>query len=402
MKLSCQQTPIKAYITIGWASEATFRDDFGDDFAHLAIVPDIEAADPGATLENSADFAAFEAANNTDGGINLFAPGGIPELVTNPYGVAVLGGGVFVNDAGANALLRTNRQGEDLTLAGVYDDVRLVPAPGFLGLPPELNPLPMQQVPTGLAVGPDRLLYATEFTGLPLPVGLARVLRFDPRGPADAAFEVFLEGFTNLTDLTFDGAGNLWVIEYDSDSVLTEETPFGALIRVAPDGERRVISNQLINPTGLTAGDDGTLYVANSGFIPGTGQILAFVPELPPLELALVDAGDDEILDVIVGDGAVIDVDALGVERFNLVLLNPRPGTKSVRFTLEGPVEAQRADRIEPYGVFAISGDRFIGRAAQGGDYTLQIQSFDGNFALGTPFDDVTIDFTFIKDEDED
>ncbi len=51
----------------------------------------------------------------------------------------------------------------------------------------------------------------------------------------------------------------------------------GDIVRVGPDGHRKVTASKLSFPTGTTFGPDGALYVSNVGFGPspnGLGEVL--------------------------------------------------------------------------------------------------------------------------------
>ncbi|MCC5622296.1 ScyD/ScyE family protein, partial [Nostoc sp. CHAB 5715] len=92
--------------------------------------------------------------------------------------------------------------------------------------------------------------------------------------------EVYLDGFTNISDLAFDPKGNLYVLEFAANSISSSsEIPIGTLTRVALDGTRTVITNKLITPTALSLASDGAIYVTNNGFQAGEGQILRIVPK---------------------------------------------------------------------------------------------------------------------------
>jgi len=109
-----------------------------------------------------------------------------------------------------------------------------------------------------------------ELTGFPYPEGGARVFRLNSENQP----EVYAEGFTNIIDLDFDAEGNLFVLEYAANSILSGD-PTGALIQVAPDGTRTTILDQELRfPTALAVGSDNSLYVSNQGFTGGQGEIL--------------------------------------------------------------------------------------------------------------------------------
>ena len=92
-----------------------------------------------------------------------------------------------------------------------------------------------------------------------------------------------------ISDLTFGADGSLYVLEYDSDG-LRNPGVNGALWKVAPDGNRSLIFGDLVNPTGIAIGSDGSFYVSNFGGSSGGGQVLQIsaVPEPETYGLLLV------------------------------------------------------------------------------------------------------------------
>ncbi len=125
--------------------------------------------------------------------------------------------------------------------------------------------LPVQSVPSSLAVGPDGALYVGEFTGWPYRVGSARVWRVLPgKKPT-----VFASGFTNIADLAFDGR-DLIVLELASKG-LQNPASTGTLMRLGSNGTRTVLaSTGLVEPTGLAVAG-GWIYVSNYGTYPAVG-----------------------------------------------------------------------------------------------------------------------------------
>lgn len=242
-----------AYFLIGLGTDPANRAVLEAPQLGFLAVADLSGS--SATPTYLTDIAAFEAANNPDG----------TDVVSNPYSLGVQGSSIFVLDAGANVLLQTDRSGGGLSIATLFNQIRLFPNPGIPGLP---DPLPMQQVPTAISFAPDGQMYVSELTGLPFPVGEARVLAVN-----GSTFSTFLTGFTAIIDITWDTQGNLWVLEYDSDSLIAGAN-LGALIRVSPNGQRTTILSDLVTPTGVTVNTDGTVYVANRGFVAGEGEII--------------------------------------------------------------------------------------------------------------------------------
>jgi hypothetical protein len=247
-----------AYITIGLGTNPDARATFGEDgenFGRLMRFP------LGGAPESAADLAAFEKASNPAGG----------PLDTNPYGALARNGGRVVADAGGNALLHVDADGQITTLA-VFP-TRQVEAPPFLGLPPG-STIPMEPVPTTVALGPDGAYYVGELTGFPFPVDGARVYRVVPgEDPA-----IFATGFTNIIDIAFAADGSLYVLEIAEDSLLAAQggPPEGALVRVSPDGTTNtvVLDTGLIAPGGIAISPSGGIYLTNLSVAAGGGQVV--------------------------------------------------------------------------------------------------------------------------------
>jgi len=81
---------------------------------------------------------------------------------------------------------------------------------------------------------------------------------------------VFASGFTNISDLAFDGE-SLLVLEMSTGGLLDARAP-GAFVRVDPNGRRTVLTTKLHRPTGLAV-SRGAIYVSNDGTSPD-GEIL--------------------------------------------------------------------------------------------------------------------------------
>ena len=170
-----------------------------------------------------ADFAAYETANNPDKG----------EIDSDSYGLAEVHGGFVVADAAGNDVLGVNFKKQISTLA-VFPDV-MVAAPPFIQPPPPDGMIPMQAVPTTVAVRPkDPNIYVGQLTGFPFPPGAANVWAIKP----DGSKTVFASGFTNIVDIAWGPKGSLYVLEIQSAGLLAPD-PTGALIRVWPRTGRR-------------------------------------------------------------------------------------------------------------------------------------------------------------------
>jgi len=260
----------EAFGAIGLGTGPTGRATLGSAGASLGHLVRLPLA--GGPVQLTADLATHEAAQNPDGA----------DINSNPYGLLLApDGGFVVADAGANDIL-------GVTAAGAISTRSI--------LPPRPNPLPFgppvfQAVPTGVAIGPDDAYYIGQLTGFPFPPGAANVYRFDP---STNGLTVAHTGFTNIIDLTFDVASNLYVLQISTNGLASTMGPGpGALFKIdATTGDRTLLASEgLLFPTSVLTGADGTLYVSNRGTSAGGGQVLrlTLVPE--PLSLALLALG---------------------------------------------------------------------------------------------------------------
>jgi sugar lactone lactonase YvrE len=254
----------KASFTIGFAGNPASRViDFGPAGASFARFGRMNASGKWKLAQ---DLGAYEAAVNPTG----------DEEDSNPYGVLAEPGKTVVADAGANALNEVGANGTIATLATFPN--RLVDAPPFLELPPGTQ-IPMDTVPTSVALGPDEHYYVGQLTGFPFPVAGANIYRVPPHGGTP---EVYAGGFTAIIDVVFGADGSLYVLELAKNGlldafILNDWT--GALIRVAPDGTRTEIAEgELFAPGGVAISLDGTIYVTNNSIFSGTGEVLRIEP----------------------------------------------------------------------------------------------------------------------------
>jgi hypothetical protein len=252
------------FVTIGYGgnpnSRTTNLGPVGANFARLAR---INASGNWGLQE---DLGAYEASANPTG----------DEIDSNPYGILALAGRQVFADAGGNALNEVGANGNISTLA-VFPD-RMVEAPPFLELPPGTE-IPMDTVPTSVALGPDGLFYVGQLTGFPFPVGGANVYRVPAQGGTP---EVFAGGFTAIVDVAFGPDGSLYVLEIAKNGLLDAFVAndwTGALIRVAPDGTRtELAAGALFAPGGVAVGTDGAIYVTNNSIFSGTGEVVRIAP----------------------------------------------------------------------------------------------------------------------------
>jgi hypothetical protein len=204
------------------------------------------------------DLAAYETANNPDGGA----------IDSDAYGLAQVHGGFLVADAAGNDVLGVTYHKAISTLA-VFADTPVL-APPFLSLPPGTM-IPMQAVPTTVAVRPkDPNVYVGQLTGFPFPPGAASVWGIRP----DGSRFVYASGFTNIIDIAWGPKGSLYVLEIASSGLLSGD-PTGALVKVWPNGTKTVVaSTGLSAPTAVAIARNGDVFVTNNGTSAGTGEVI--------------------------------------------------------------------------------------------------------------------------------
>ena len=261
------------YAVIGLGADPDGRDAIGEVAAAFGLL--VQFHEDG-TWTEIADLAAYEGDENPE-----------PSVVdSNPYALIIDGDNFIVADAGGNDLLQVTPEGEITTLA-VFDS-QMVDAPPFLELP-EGTQIPMESVPTSVVKGPDGAYYVGELTGFPFAEGAARVWRVMPGEDP----EVIETGFTNIGDVAFDSAGNLYVLEIVAGGLLNADpsnpaSAASAITRIAADGAQTSVATAgLIFSTSLAITADGSIYATNMAVFPDMGQVVlldekASVP--PPVE----------------------------------------------------------------------------------------------------------------------
>ena len=273
-----------AYVTVGFGANPDLRGALGTAGAGFAQLIRLK---PNGNWGQVADLGTYERTANPDG----------RQLDTNPFAVlASPGRELVVTDSGANSLLRVDNHGAVSTI-GILPT--LPPSQVFSG----------DAVPTGFTVGPDGAYYVGILSGAPFRAGAANVYRIVP-GEAPTVFQ---GGFKTIIDVDFDVAGNLYVLQHSSGPAGLAGP--GSLVRVAPDGTRSTVLDNLTAPTSTAVAPDGTLYVTNFGTTAGQGQVLRVAPSAPggpkaflgvPATLASGQAGKHEDGDLLGGAANVL------------------------------------------------------------------------------------------------
>jgi hypothetical protein len=196
---------------------------------------------------------------------------------SNPYAVTIAPDGTYlVADAGGNDILMVGADGT-ITLGALFHST-IVADPTAPAPSPGASPavVPMQAVPTSVAIGPDDALYVGQLTGFPFLPGAASVWRVEQGGEPTK----FAEGFTNIIGIAFGPDDTLWVAEIFHNSMLSGD-PTGGLWSVAPGGEPVLVATDgLMLTGGVAVAEDGTVYVSNGAVVPNGGNILSMMPSM--------------------------------------------------------------------------------------------------------------------------
>jgi hypothetical protein len=202
------------------------------------------------TLRQVADLMRFEARTDPDG----------QGADSDPTGLIRRGSHFLTTDSGGNDLLR----------AGGGDPIRVLATFGnrMVDNPFAPGQVPMQSVPTAVAVGPGGALFVSELTGFPFPQGAARIFRVVP-GHAPT---VWATGLTNVTDLTW-YRGSLYAVQLANTGLLTPGLPVGSLVKVHRGSTHTRIGSNLHAPYGV-AMRNGAAFVTTSSVCAGGGKVV--------------------------------------------------------------------------------------------------------------------------------
>ncbi|GAB1544973.1 hypothetical protein NUACC21_76490 [Scytonema sp. NUACC21] len=262
----------KPYVLIGLGANPAARNaTLSNTDLGKIIAPDFETN----SWIGIADIAGYELANNPDG----------ENISSSPISFLIDRNNFVLVDSSANDLLSVGTDGSNLQAIAVIPK-QTITNPVFPPSntpsvepsevpdspePPPLTEISTQAVPTGVAKGSDGAYYVSIYTGFPFLEGGAKIYRVG----SDGQPTVYADGFTQLTDLAFDGEGNLYALQYANESAWKGNLE-GSLIKIAPDGSRTTLlsGDGLEAPGGLTIGSDGAIYVTNRSGRLGQGQVL--------------------------------------------------------------------------------------------------------------------------------
>ncbi len=214
----------------------------------------LRITDPTTPPEVVADFLAFA--------IETAQPDFFEEIdiISNPF--------AMIPDPANRRLLVTDGATGRVLAAGLDGDIQV------------FSDVIGHEVLTGIARGPDGLVYVASFSQLPHGTGDGAVLRLYP----DGAFEVAADNLTTPIDLAFDTVGRLYVLEF-IDGTETSD-PYrgktGRLIRLEPQGDGwttgRVLVQDMPFPTALLIDAEDRVYISVHGAFssPNSGLVLRF------------------------------------------------------------------------------------------------------------------------------
>ena len=144
-----------AIVTVGLGGTVAGRASLGP---NAALLGNLLKVTPSGQWKTSGDVAAHEEQDPDGAGAD-----------SNGFGVLALPSRNIVADAGGNSLVEVRANGKTRTLA-VFPG-QMAPLPG----PPPQPMIPVQAVPTSVAIGPDGYFYVGQLTGFPFPANTAKV-----------------------------------------------------------------------------------------------------------------------------------------------------------------------------------------------------------------------------------
>jgi glucose/arabinose dehydrogenase len=127
-------------------------------------------------------------------------------------------------------------------------------------------------VPTVIAFHQGNF-YMGNLDTFPVVKGQSGIYKITPGG----SVQPLMHGFTTILGLDFDQQGRLYILENSTVDGQGPTPGTGDVVRVDLSGKKEILVSGLAQPTGMTFGPDGKLYISNKGFGPGStggGEIL--------------------------------------------------------------------------------------------------------------------------------
>lgn len=216
---------------------------------------------------------------------------------SNPYGISLMDGMVYVADAGGNSIIAVDAETGAISTFAVTGGV---PAEffGADGNPARDGAAEIDSVPSAVEPGPDGRLYVAYITGGPFPVGHAPVDAFS----TDGNMERVVEGLTMTADIAFDSSGAMYAAIASTD--LINGGP-GQIVRIDEDGSFYVVIDGLALPAGIAFDADDNLYVINkSSTISGGGELIRYSGIVTATDVSVEEHPTSEATTVEDGSGA--------------------------------------------------------------------------------------------------
>lgn len=234
-------------VTIGLGGNLETRANLGPDADALGTVV---SGRLNRDLDIAIDVAAYEEANNPDGGLVDSNPGGFASVNSSRFAIV---------DSGGNSLVELGGNLNSRTVAAFPTQAATGP----------FGPMQAESVPTDVVQGPDGAYYVSELVGFPFPEGTARIWRVKP----GQAPQVYATGLTHVTSLAWDHQ-TLYAVQF-SDTSLMAGAPMGSLRKVNPgSGSHTVVLGNLFAPYGVAI-HGNTAYVSVNSILLDAGEVHA-------------------------------------------------------------------------------------------------------------------------------
>jgi hypothetical protein len=234
----------KFVLAVGLGGDPAVRDLLPEEGEDLASLLKGKLKRHHSHVRQLADLGEFEAEEDPDGAG--------PD--SNPVAVIRDGDDYVVVDAGANALLEVDDDGDVDEVLAVFPKQD---AGGTL----------VDAVPTSVAKGKHGAWFVSQLTGFPFVPGAAKIWRVEEGEEP----EVYAEGLTNVTDLAFDGR-DLYAVQIADAGLLAG--PIGSLVKVDPKhGDHETVAGGLFAPYGVAIRKDHA-YVTTGSVLPGGGEVV--------------------------------------------------------------------------------------------------------------------------------